>query len=761
MGWILEGQKKGVEGEPARARTSLKPAALSLGPPHIAAYRFIIFLSLTALLAGCTTVLKVANLAFEFCPDTAETTHQYFGSPDTDDLIIFIHGLCGDAKTTWTNPATHFVFPETLARDFAKENKPVYVVSFSYVSRLHDAPSILSIADHLEFEISELLKTHPYRTLRIVGHSMGGLVAREYILRRQPRFQPELKVTNLVLLATPSNGSELAAMRRLIPEHRQIDELRHIDKGNTYLQSLNHDWNVEFKGEGHPRHLLLYAGYEEQGMPALGEIVKLSSAIVYADRSMGFQENHVSIAKPKERNELYDWVNAKLRISLKETTLQLLDGMIKQGLLTKVDALNRFPHSVALLEDIQTELAGTELERALAHVKEGQFQNALALLGEDEQKQTSLDANTAKIRFVRGQIYELQFQNAKAASNYSEAVRLNPANALYRQRYGLFLVFRGEARRAVLQFHEALRLSRSSGNLHLEVATLNGLGVAYSSLGKYTMAMESHDQAHAISVKTANLQGEVESLGELGNSHFALSQYTKAIGFYERTLVIYRKIGDVRGEGHSLGNLGSVYYRLEQYARSKEFHEQALAIHRKVGDVMNEGIVLGNLGLVYDAIKQYPKAIEFHTQALEIHRKIGNSMKEGLALGNLGIVYAALRQYPEARKFQKQALELSQKISDPQGEGNALQGLGSIYASQGQQVEAIEYYEQALVIHRKIGDVRSEGEDMGSLGSAYAALGRYPEALKFLSASEIIFERNLGIRFPWKALFEQIKNDLR
>ena len=209
--------------------------------------RLACLLTLALLLSGCGSLLNIANRAYEFCPSNTDTSLQSYGSPDAEDLVIFIHGLCGDAKTTWTNPATHFVFPEEIARDFAK-TKPTHVVAFDYVSRLENSPSILSIAKYLEFEIGELLKKHPYRTLRIVAHSMGGVVAREYILRHQHHVHPQLKVTNLVMLATPSDGSDLARLGRLIPENRQVEELRHIDKGNTYLESLNNDWNPLLSG---------------------------------------------------------------------------------------------------------------------------------------------------------------------------------------------------------------------------------------------------------------------------------------------------------------------------------------------------------------------------------------------------------------------------------------------------------------------------------------------------------------------------------
>lgn len=388
--------------------------------------RFAYLLALALPLTGCAPLL-ISPSANEFCPTSTDTSHQYFGSPDADDLVIFIHGLCGDAKTTWTNPTTHFKFPEELARDFAKENQPAYVVAFDYVTRLSGSPSILSIADHLEFEISELLKKHPYRTLRIVAHSMGGLIAREYILRHQPYAHPQLKVTNLVLLGSPSNGSELAELGRFISDNREVEELRHIDKGNTYLESLSKDWNRAFKGGGHFRHVLLHAAYEEVGMPTIGRVVKLSSAISFADESMGFQLDHMSISKPKERNVLYRWVKAKLQESLEKTARQLLNGMVQQGLLAEVDVPQRLPRTLQLLQELQ-DIAGTDLERVLAYVKAGQFQEALALLAESEQKEGQLLETIAQRRYTQGQIYELQLEKDQAASYYSQAVQLAPLN---------------------------------------------------------------------------------------------------------------------------------------------------------------------------------------------------------------------------------------------------------------------------------------------------------------------------------------------
>lgn len=700
--------------------------------------RVTCLLALVLILAGCGSVLNLSNSIYEFCPSNTDTTHQYFGSPDVDDLVIFIHGLCGDAKATWTNATTHFVFPEELARDFSSENQPAYIMSFDYVTRLQEGPSILSIADQLEFEISELLKKRPYRTLRIVAHSMGGLVAREYILRSQTRAHPQLRVTNLVLLGTPNNGSELAELARLVPEHRQVQELRHIDKGNTYLESLNKDWNREFKGGAHPRHVLMYAGYEELPVPVVGKVVKLSSAISYADQTMGFQEDHVSIAKPKERTVLYRWVKAKLEESLTKIARQLLHGMVNQGLLAEADVLLRLPRTVELLEGLQA-LEGTELDMVFSLVKAGQFKEALALLAKSEPNEDRLMGNIAQRRFIQGEIYELQFQMAEAASYYSQAVQLVPTNAIYRQRYGWLLIDIGNAQGAISQFDEVARLSRTSRDLFLEGAALGSLGVAYTNLGQYSKVLEYYEQALSIHRKGGHVSGEAEALDSLGNAYTNLGQYSKAIEYHTQALAINRKMGNVQGVASVLGNLGVVYAHLGQYPKAVDYFVQALAIHRKIGNVRNEGNNLGNLGNAYADQGQYSKAIEVYEQALAIRRKIGDVRGESSDLGNLGTIYGELRQYSKAIEYHEQALVIRRKIDDEGAEANVLGNLGNAYAGLGQYSEAVKYHTQALEINRKIGDVRGEGNDLGNLGVAYANLGQNSMAVLY-------YERALEIR---------------
>lgn len=718
--------------------------------------RLACLLTLAFLLTGCGSFLHIVNWVYDVCPSNTGTSHQSYGSPDAEDLVIFIHGLCGDAKTTWTNPATHFVFPEEIAQDFAK-TKPTHVVAFDYVSQLENSPSILSIAKYLEFEIGELLKKHPYRTLRIVAHSMGGVVAREYILRHQQHVHPQLKVTNLVMLATPSDGSDLARLGRLIPENRQVEELRHIDKGNPYLESLNNDWNLEFKGGGHPRHILSYAGYEGLDMSWwIGKIVTQSSAVRFADEWLEFQQDHVSIAKPKERDELYRWVKAQLEEPINKTMLKLVDGMIQQGVVT-VDELRGLSRPMQVVEDLHVTLAGSELERVLNNVKAGKFQNALALLAEREQKERLSIETIAQHRLIQGEIHELQFQMAEATSKYAEAVRLSPSNLKYRLWYGLTLRNTGDSRGAIMQFDEALGLSRKNKNQLSEASALEGLGLASIALSQYRKAITYLEQALKINHDSGNLLTEGAVMAHLGVAYSGLDQYSDAIGYLKEALEINRKIEDLRGEASVLNNLGAVYRAMGEDPKAMEYHKQAIAIFRQIGHRMGEGATLINIGAAYGAMKQYSKAIESFCEALTIHAEIDDRENQGSAISNLGTAYMALGQYPKGIEYLERALRIHRRIGSRKYERDALNNLGVAHIRSRQYPKAVKYLEQALEIDREIGSLKGEGQSLANLGTVYGNSGDFTKAVKYLEQSRVIYEERLSIIFPGKAQLDALK----
>lgn len=146
--------------------------------------------------------------------------------------IILVHGLHGDVTKTWGN------FPKLLVED---PDLDVEVLSFSYDfyywPLIGASESIHNIADGLATEID--LDCSPDDELTLVGHSLGGLIIRKYLLNQF--FKDKLpNVKKICFYAVPQNGSGLSDIASLVGWRNQ--QLKALCKDNKYLEEMNDQW---------------------------------------------------------------------------------------------------------------------------------------------------------------------------------------------------------------------------------------------------------------------------------------------------------------------------------------------------------------------------------------------------------------------------------------------------------------------------------------------------------------------------------------
>jgi predicted alpha/beta hydrolase family esterase len=159
------------------------------------------------------------------------------GTDAEKTLVLFIHGLGREATETWGK------FPELLQKDeqFAHKYRMGF---FSYPTMLvrlipffsRKMPTIQELAAALRSEINN--RYADFGNVVLVCHSLGGLIARKYLL--EVKAKRELRVKGLVLFAGPNNGADLAHVSNTISwRHHQV---RQLTRGSDILELLNEDW---------------------------------------------------------------------------------------------------------------------------------------------------------------------------------------------------------------------------------------------------------------------------------------------------------------------------------------------------------------------------------------------------------------------------------------------------------------------------------------------------------------------------------------
>lgn len=186
-------------------------------------------------------------------------------------VIVFMHGLSGNARVTWTNSQSGAYWPKQVALDVPQAD--VFVVD--YVSALGDETTFAKLVDDMDV----FWKDHglwQYDNITIVAHSLGGIVARQLVLRNAG-FAAKIKL--MYLLATPSGGSRLANYAVSIGFAGAIvKDLRSIDSGSP-LAVLVNAWN-----QSESRGIPTYCGVE--GRPTAVSVATGSAASPGASRSL-------------------------------------------------------------------------------------------------------------------------------------------------------------------------------------------------------------------------------------------------------------------------------------------------------------------------------------------------------------------------------------------------------------------------------------------------------------------------------------------
>ncbi len=154
----------------------------------------------------------------------------------TAPLVLFIHGFTGTAKDTWKKWLLAINSDDTL-REYRADTYSYQTAIFELPVGIR-LPSIDELALGLLTEIdSRHLKS---RRIVLVCHSMGGLVARKFLLSLAQQGLATERYS-LLMFGTPNSGAllpRMAAKAGLKPK-----QLSSMGLGDDFIPTLNQGWH--------------------------------------------------------------------------------------------------------------------------------------------------------------------------------------------------------------------------------------------------------------------------------------------------------------------------------------------------------------------------------------------------------------------------------------------------------------------------------------------------------------------------------------
>uniref|UniRef100_UPI0011AFEC91 esterase/lipase family protein n=1 Tax=Amycolatopsis sp. CA-126428 TaxID=2073158 RepID=UPI0011AFEC91 len=220
--------------------------------------------------------------------------------------VVFLHGLDGDVRKSWTVAGDDGFWPNWLAQDVGEA--AVWSVGYEAWSsgwRGHAMP----MQDRTINVLASLqVKGIGERPLIFVTHSMGGLIVKEALLYAaygDTEFASFAAMTKaVVFLGTPHNGSGLTkAVEALGKIYRGTAAVHDLRSNSAHLRQLSTRYqNWVYDSETGIRHLVFFETKPTRGV----QVVDAGSANPGLPKvqPVGVDANHVSICKPANREAL-------------------------------------------------------------------------------------------------------------------------------------------------------------------------------------------------------------------------------------------------------------------------------------------------------------------------------------------------------------------------------------------------------------------------------------------------------------------------
>ncbi|KAI9838418.1 MAG: hypothetical protein M1837_002501 [Sclerophora amabilis] len=233
--------------------------------------------------------------------------------------IVFVHGLTGNRKTTWTDTKTGVFWPvDLLPAVLEQDELGARIMTFGYdadVVGLLETASSNRLRDHGKSLAEEraMLRLRSHTSNRppiFVTHDLGGLVCEQALLISRDSADAHLtdllEATHAIaFLGTPHHGSDKAGWTKVLRNFANIfrytnkDLLRVLEPGSEVLAGLEETFHVmlDKRDQAGKRRIHIFCFYEEIGVLGIGQIVPMYSAVLSRYGNKSIHADHVGMTK--------------------------------------------------------------------------------------------------------------------------------------------------------------------------------------------------------------------------------------------------------------------------------------------------------------------------------------------------------------------------------------------------------------------------------------------------------------------------------
>jgi hypothetical protein len=212
------------------------------------------------------------------------------GGPYKQRVVVFVHGIFGDADGTWRY-SSNVYWPKLLLTDDSFRDSDVYVAAYS-TPYLGNTMNLDEVVTNLNNRLvnDEVFSKH--REVVFVCHSLGGLVVQRLLLTFRGYAA---QVPFIYFFSTPETGAQIAKLASVFSADPLLRALLPGDE-NGYLQNLENEWKAS------QFHIHRLCAYEKKPYKGVLVVDRLSGTRNCDAPPIPINEDHVGIVKPSSTN---------------------------------------------------------------------------------------------------------------------------------------------------------------------------------------------------------------------------------------------------------------------------------------------------------------------------------------------------------------------------------------------------------------------------------------------------------------------------
>lgn len=213
---------------------------------------------------------------------------------------------------------------------------------------------------------------------------------------------------------------------------------------------------------------------------------------------------------------------------------------------------------------------------------------------------------------------------------------------------------------------QALAIYRESGDLGLQSAALNNLGIIAHATGRTEEASRRYAEALALAEQTGDPGRQLHPVDGLGRVEEQRGNVDRALAYYQRAEELAAELGDPIRQVQTGLDVANVLQELGHNVEAVERSEAQLALARSVGYVDGEIHVLATIGVARSALGDHANAIPVLDEALALARDHGLGLAELQVLVDLGRALIAAGRADDAVARLQQAAGLAERLGQPE-----------------------------------------------------------------------------------------------